>query len=86
MKRILFFIMAIMVAISGWSQALLVEDFSSATFPPTGWTRLSGLASDAFIGTAPTTTSSGWARVTTGYGISMPTLELIFTERHVSIG
>ncbi|MFA7081108.1 MAG: fibronectin type III domain-containing protein, partial [Bacteroidales bacterium] len=70
MKRLLFFLMAIMFAISGWTQSGLFENFSSTAFPPTGWTKLTGLSSAAFNGTAPTTTTSGWLKVTTGYGIS----------------
>lgn len=70
MKRLLFFLMAIIFAITGKAQTPLVENFSSSTFPPTGWTRLTGLASTAFTGTAPTTTTAGWTRVITGYGIT----------------
>ena len=70
MKRLLFFLMAIIFAITGKAQTPLVENFSSSTFPPTGWTRLTGLASTAFTGTAPTTTTAGWTRVATGYGIT----------------
>ncbi len=46
------------------------ENFASTTYPPTNWTKLTGLASAAFSGTLPATTTSGWVRVTTGYGIS----------------
>ncbi|MBP6429173.1 MAG: choice-of-anchor J domain-containing protein, partial [Bacteroidales bacterium] len=70
MKRLLFFLMAIIFAITGKAQTPLAENFSSSTFPPTGWTRLTGLASTAFTGTAPTTTTAGWTRVATGYGIT----------------
>lgn len=46
------------------------ENFASTTYPPTNWTKLTGLASSAFSGTLPSSTTSGWTRVTTGYGIS----------------
>ncbi|MFA6367177.1 MAG: hypothetical protein WCX10_01315, partial [Bacteroidales bacterium] len=73
MKRKFFlFLVACLFAIQGWSQTLLYEDFYNTTFPPSGWTKLSGLASSAFTGTAPTTTTSGWSRVTTNFGISQP--------------
>ncbi len=62
--------MAIIFAITGKAQTPLVENFSSSTFPPTGWTKLTGTATSAFTGTAPTTTTSGWTRVVTGYGIT----------------
>lgn len=71
-KTFLLFLIACLFAIQGWSQTLLFEDFYNTTFPPNGWTKLTGLASSAFGGTAPTTTSSGWNRITTGYGISQP--------------
>ncbi len=70
MKKLLFFLMAIIFAITGKAQTPLVENFSSSTFPPTGWTKLTGTATSAFTGTAPTTTTSGWTRVITGYGIT----------------
>lgn len=44
------------------------EDFSTNLTVPDAWTRVSGLASDAFAGTAPTTTSTSWARYTNNYG------------------
>ena len=73
MKRLLFLMIAtIMFAIQGWSQTLLNESFSSSTFPPTGWSRLNGLASAAFSGTAPAASTSGWSRVATGNGITNP--------------
>ena len=62
--------MAIIFVIAGKAQTPLVENFSSSTFPPTGWTKLTGTATSAFTGTAPTTTTSGWTRVITGYGIT----------------
>lgn len=46
------------------------ESFSSSIFPPTNWTKLSGLASNAFAGILPTYTTSGWNRFTQGYGIT----------------
>jgi hypothetical protein len=67
----MFFIMAIIFAIQGWSQAtLLDEGFEASTFPPSGWTRLTGLASDAFNGTAPTTYTAGWTRHTVLQGLA----------------
>ena len=46
------------------------EDFSTTTFPPTGWTRLTGLVNNAFDGTNPTSYTSGWFRATTSYGLT----------------
>ena len=51
--------MAIIFAITGKAQTPLAENFSSSTFPPTGWTKLTGTATSAFTGTAPTTTTLG---------------------------
>ncbi|NCC17309.1 MAG: hypothetical protein EOM29_00005, partial [Bacteroidia bacterium] len=70
MKKLLFFLMAIIFAITGKAQTPLVENFSSSTFPPTGWTKLTGSAASVFTGTAPTPTTAGWTRVATGYGIT----------------
>lgn len=46
------------------------EDFTASTFPPTGWSRLTGLVDNAFAGTNPTSTTSGWSRATTSYGLT----------------
>ncbi|MFA6199929.1 MAG: fibronectin type III domain-containing protein [Bacteroidales bacterium] len=51
---------------------LFSENFSNTTFPPTDWTRLNGLASAAFTGTNPITTTSGWVRYTNAYGLTAP--------------
>jgi len=39
MKRINLFLMLVVFALSGWAQTLLTEDFTSTTFPPTGWAK-----------------------------------------------
>ena len=46
------------------------EDFTATTFPPAGWTRLTGLVNNAFNGTNPTSYSSGWTRSTSSYGLT----------------
>jgi len=38
MKRLLFFLMAIIFAIQGWTQPTLNEGFEGTTFPPNDWT------------------------------------------------
>ncbi|MDR0790481.1 MAG: choice-of-anchor J domain-containing protein, partial [Bacteroidales bacterium] len=39
MKRLMFFLMAIIFAIQGWSQVqTITEGFEGAAAPPTGWT------------------------------------------------
>lgn len=43
------------------------ETFETSTFPA-DWTRLSGAAEDAFNGTLPTSTTSGWYYTTYGLG------------------
>ena len=45
------------------------EDFTTTTFPPTGWSMLTGLLSNAYSGTNPTSGGS-WARATTSYGLT----------------
>lgn len=52
------------------------EDFSASTFPPSGWQRLTGLLSDAYSGTNPTSTTSGWTRYTNNYGLEAPHAKL----------
>ena len=52
------------------------EDFTSTTFPPSGWQKLIGLLSDAYNGTNPTTSSSGWTRFTSSYGLDAPHTKL----------
>ena len=52
------------------------EDFSASTFPPSGWQRLTGLLSDAYSGTNPTSTTSGWTRYTSNYGLEAPHAKL----------
>ena len=49
------------------------ENFSASTFPAYCWEKLIGIP---FSGTAPTTTSSGWTRVTTNNGIQGPHTKL----------
>src|SRR5690554_7225633 len=37
MKKLLFFVIAIILAIQGWSQTTLSEGFENTTFPPDDW-------------------------------------------------
>ncbi|MEG1904941.1 MAG: fibronectin type III domain-containing protein, partial [Bacteroidales bacterium] len=48
------------------------EDFAATTFPPACWNRYSGLASSVFTGTPLSNATSGWSRVTNGYGLTTP--------------
>ncbi|MDY0362959.1 MAG: fibronectin type III domain-containing protein, partial [Desulforegulaceae bacterium] len=76
MKKLLFFLMAIIFAITGNAQTPLVENFSNTAFPPTDWVKLNGLVSQAFNDTLPTSTSLGWTRVATNNGITNPHTKL----------
>ena len=52
------------------------ENFNAQNAIPNCWERMTGYASDAFAGTNPTVTSSGWSMTTTGFGNYHPKLNI----------